>query len=232
MPTEPSADAAKETRTTSDDTLPEQPIGREGRLVRLREATRRDAAVVDARDADPAVRGEFNDLGQPPPKPLAEQLAGGKRMVSAERGRLFVERLEDGALIGDVSWHPVMYGPNEQSRALNIGIALYPDARGHGFGAEAQRLLAELLLERFDVQRVEASTDVDNVAEQRSLAKAGFTREGVVRRAQFRAGAHHDLVTYSFVRDDLEHGVPRGSRTSDGRRGDRAGHRDCVRRGD
>ena len=160
--------------------------------------------MLDARDADPAMRGEFNDLGQPPAKPLAEQLANGKRMVSPERGRLLIERIDDGAVIGDVSWHPVMYGPNEQSRALNIGVALYPDARGHGFGTEAQRLLAELLLEQFAVERVEASTDVDNVAEQRSLDKAGFTREGVVRRAQFRAGGYHDLVGYSFVREDLE----------------------------
>ncbi|MDF2733993.1 MAG: N-acetyltransferase [Chloroflexota bacterium] len=91
-----------------------------------------------------------------------------------------------------------MYGPNEQSRALN----LYPDARGQGFGTEAQRLLAELLLDQFDVERIEASTDVDNVVEQRSLDKAGFRREGVARRAQFRAGAYHDLVNYSFVRED------------------------------
>ncbi len=150
--------------------------------------------------------GEFNDLGQPSPQPLAERLANGKRMVSAERGRLLVERIEDAAVIGDVSWHPVQYGPNEQSRALNVGIAIYPDARGRGFGTEAQRLLAELLLEHFSIERVEASTDVDNLPEQRSLDKAGFTREGVIRRAQYRAGAHHDLVTYSFVRDDLERG--------------------------
>ena len=97
-----------------------------------------------------------------------------------------------------------MYGPNEQSHALNVGAALYPDARGQGFGTEAQRLLAELLLEQFEVERIEASTDVDNIPEQRSLDKAGFTREGVIRRAQFRASGYHDLVNYSFVRDDLE----------------------------
>lgn len=179
-------------------------MGREGRSVRLREATLADAPLLDERDADPAMRGEFNDLGQPPSEPLADRLANGKRMVSPERGRLVVERIDDGAVIGEVSWHPVMHGPNAQSRALNIGAALYPDARGHGFGTEAQRLLAELLLEQFALERVEASTDVDNIAEQRSLEKAGFTREGVIRRAQFRAGAYHDLVGYSFVREDLE----------------------------
>lgn len=202
-----SEDGTIDTPSVPSDSMPAAPIGREGRLVRLREATLADAPVLDARDADPAMRGEFNDLGQPSPKPLADRLANGKRIVSPERGRLLVEQVDDGAVIGDVSWHPVQYGPNEQSRALNIGVAIYPDARGRGFGTEAQRLLAELLLESFAIERVEASTDVDNVAEQRSLDKAGFTREGVTRRAQYRAGAHHDLVGYSFVREDLQRGA-------------------------
>ncbi len=96
-----------------------------------------------------------------------------------------------------------MYGPGTESRALNIGIALHPDARGHGYGTEAQRLVAELLFELFDIERVEASTDIENLAEQRSLEKAGFTREGVLRRAQFRAGGYHDLVYYSLIREDV-----------------------------
>ena len=124
-------------------------------------------------------------------------------MVGPERGQLLVVRRSDGTPIGDVSWHQVSYGPGEGSLALNIGLALVPDARGHGLGTEAQRLLAEVLFGLFDIERIEASTDIDNVAEQRSLEKAGFTREGVLRWAQFRAGAHHDLVSYSIVRDDL-----------------------------
>ena len=63
--------------------------------------------------------------------------------------------------------------------------------------------MAQLLFRLFDIERVEASTDVENIAEQRSLEKAGFTREGVQRRAQFRAGAYHDLVSYSILREDL-----------------------------
>jgi len=35
----------------------------------------------------------------------------------------------------------------------------------------------------------------------RALEKAGFTREGVLRGAQFRAdGRHHDLVMFSRIR--------------------------------
>ena len=136
-------------------------------------------------------------------QPLADNLAERGRLVSFEKGQLLIERRRDGELIGDVSWHAVSYGPGDRSKALNIGLSLIPEARGHGYGTEAQRLLAELLFRLFDIERIEASTDVDNVAEQRSLEKAGFTREGILRRAQWRAGAHHDLVGYSILREDL-----------------------------
>lgn len=182
---------------------PERPVERVGQRILLREPTLEDAPVVDAWRGDPDMLGEFNDFGLPPGKPLAENLAHGKRMVGPERGQLLVVRRSDGVPIGDVSWHTVSYGPGERSRALNMGVALIPDGRGQGFGTEAQRLLVEVLFELYDIERIEASTDVDNVAEQRSLEKAGFTREGVLRRAQFRAGAHHDLVSYSIVRQDL-----------------------------
>jgi RimJ/RimL family protein N-acetyltransferase len=152
--------------------------------------------------------GEFNDFGLPRPS-LEENLANGKRLVGPDRGQLLIERIDDGVVIGDVGWRAVAYGPGEESRAFNIGVSLSPEYRGQGFGSEAQRLLAEVLFDLFDVERIEASTDIDNIAEQRALEKAGFTREGVLRQAQFRAGGRHDLVSYSLLRDDLR--ASRGS---------------------
>ena len=107
--------------------------------------------------------------------------------------------LLDGEIVGTMSWHPVLYGPTRGSRAWSMGIGLAPDARGFGVGSLAQRLLSDHLLE--SAHRVEASTDVANLAEQRALARAGFEREGVLRGAQMRAdGVHHDLVMYARVR--------------------------------
>lgn len=108
----------------------------------------------------------------------------------------------DGAIIGTMSWHAVPYGPTRGSRAWSMGIALTPTTRGQGLGTLAQRMLSDYLLQ--SAHRVEASTDVDNHAEQRSLEKSGFTREGVLRGAQYRAdGLHHDLVMYARTRDTL-----------------------------
>jgi RimJ/RimL family protein N-acetyltransferase len=52
------------------------------------------------------------------------------------------------------------------------------------------------------VHRIEAATDIENVAEQRVLEKAGFTREGVLRGIGWRDGCWRDGVTYRILRTD------------------------------
>jgi RimJ/RimL family protein N-acetyltransferase len=100
--------------------------------------------------------------------------------------------------VGDMSAHAVWHGPTLGSRAYNIGISIVEEARGRGVGAIAQRLLAEELHSR-GVLRVEASTDVSNIAEQRALSKAGFRFEGVLRSAQTRRDGVHDLQLWSHI---------------------------------
>ena len=83
-----------------------------------------------------------------------------------------------------------------------LGIAIAPEARGQGVGSRAQRLVADYLFSETLTHRVEASTDVENLAEQGALKNAGFTREGVIRGAQWRSGAWHDMVLYGRLRND------------------------------
>jgi RimJ/RimL family protein N-acetyltransferase len=120
----------------------------------------------------------------------------------ARSSLLSVLDADTGTLLGGVSWHPVDYGGTVGCSAWNIGIALLPAERGRGIGSIAQRLLAEHLFATTDLDRVEASTDVENIAEQKALAKAGFTREGVLRGAQLRGGVRRDLVHFGKLRTD------------------------------
>ena len=168
--------------------------------VRLRDVTLADADMLDAWARDEA-KSEFNDLGQEP-QPLPRDVIANGPLRNERNGMLVVERIADGQPIGTVGWHRVNYGPSPRSDAWNFGIELRPEARGQGLGTEAQRLLAEFLFATYDLNRVEASTDVENLPEQRSLEKAGYVREGIQRGAQYRAGTYHDLVTYSRLRDD------------------------------
>ena len=172
----------------------------EGRRVRLRDVTLSDADMLDEwnRNLD---AGGFNDFGPRDPIPR-EPLANGP-LRNERNGTLIVESVESGAPIGTVGWRRVVvYGPSPHSDAFQIGIELIPSARGKGFGTEAQRLLADWLFATTEINRVEASTDAANIPEQRSLAKAGYAREGVMRGAQFRGGEYHDLVYYARLRSD------------------------------
>jgi RimJ/RimL family protein N-acetyltransferase len=146
-------------------------------------------------EADP-----WNFFGHPS-TPGAGQPTAGKAAGAADTGALAVESVE-GRLLGEVSWHTVQHGPSPACRALNVGITLIREHRGQGYGTAAQAELADYLFQTTRMERLEASTDVENIAEQRSLEKAGFHREGVLRHAQFRAGAWRDVVLYSRLRHD------------------------------
>ena len=161
----------------------------------LRPARPEEAALLRAWREEPT--SPFDDF-----PPAAEALDQDRPLPRPEGlGELLVTDGDDRPL-GTVQWHPVRHGPTAGSLALNIGISLRPDARGQGHGTRAQRQLADQLLARFPVHRIEAGTDVDNTAEQRALERAGFAREGVLRGAQWRAGSWHDLVLYARLRTD------------------------------
>ncbi len=152
------------------------------------------------------VDDEWTDWG--PMLPLAETVGELRRaLVVVAADAAAIATLTDNtclaAAVGEMSWHRVSYGPNVGSQAWNFGISLAAPFRGQGMGAVAQRLLAEYLFAATAFDRVEASTDVTNVAEQRSLVKAGFHREGVLRGAQFRGSARHDLVLYAVLRGEI-----------------------------
>ncbi|TMR12190.1 GNAT family N-acetyltransferase [Nonomuraea turkmeniaca] len=105
--------------------------------------------------------------------------------------------------VGFVSWSKQI--ANRAGFYWSMGLIVAPDFRGKGLGTEAQKLLVRYLFDHTTVNRIEASTEIDNFAEQRALEKAGFTREGVLRGAGFRAGRWHDGVLYGIVRADLDH---------------------------
>jgi RimJ/RimL family protein N-acetyltransferase len=144
---------------------------------------------VDGTAPRPHSTSIFEDWGELDPEAKDMQLE-----------RWLVLLVEDGSetAVGDMSAHAVYYGPTPGSRALNIGISLVEDHRGKGYGSIVQRLLAELLHARGTV-RVEAQTDVLNIAEQRALARAGFEFEGVLRSAQGRADGIHDIQVWSHI---------------------------------
>jgi len=166
---------------------------------RLRPARPQDADVLEQQN-DPEAAGPQGWWGYRSPGGVAARIDS-PEAIGETKGMLAVVD-DDGQTVGDVSWIRMGNGPPPQGYCFNIGVWIAPEHRGKGHGAEAQRQLAAYLFEHFYLERVEASTDIDNVGEQRALEKAGFTREGVLRHGWFRAGAWRDVVMFSKLRGE------------------------------
>ena len=126
-------------------------------------------------------------------------------LLGDDRGSLMV--LRDDERLGFVGFRKVW--PARNTFYWSIGILLVPEARGKGAGTEAQRELVRYLFAYTVAERVEADTESGNIAEQRALEKAGFTREGVHRSVVFRDGQWRDGVRYGILRSDLADLGPR-----------------------
>jgi RimJ/RimL family protein N-acetyltransferase len=164
--------------------------------VELRPVGHGDLATVESLTQDPETAGEFAWFGWSS-RHLAKKWDE-DQLLSDEGGTLVVVCGEQ--TLGFVNWRR-----HQATRAgyyWEIGIALLPGARGRGHGTAAQRLLARYLFAHTTAHRIEASTEVGNVAEQKALEKAGFTREGVQRGIGWRDGAWRDGVTYGVLRTD------------------------------
>jgi RimJ/RimL family protein N-acetyltransferase len=164
--------------------------------MRLRPVEARDLAVIESLTQDPAISGEFAWFGwfDTQVRKKWEE----NRLLSNDGGTLMVSRGED--TLGFVNWR------RQQATVAaffwEIGIALLPAARGHGYGTHAQRELARYLFAHTTAHRIQATTEIDNFAERRSLEKAGFTLEGTLRGSGWRDGAWRDGLMYSLLRTD------------------------------
>jgi RimJ/RimL family protein N-acetyltransferase len=119
-------------------------------------------------------------------------------LLTDDGGHLMV--VSDADRQGFVAWRKVM--TSRTSHCWNVGIMLAPEARGQGSGTAAQQSLVRYLFAHTQVARIEAATETTNIAEQRALEKAGFTREGVLRSYAFRDGRWRDGVLYSILRGE------------------------------
>ncbi|HET6963937.1 MAG TPA: GNAT family protein [Acidimicrobiales bacterium] len=163
----------------------------------LRPIEEADLSVLRRIQVDPDASGEFEWFGfQPAKANETERRLREDGLVGGEVSYLAVG-LADGTCAGIVDWKPRPHGNWE------IGIVLLPEHRGRGLGTEAQRLLVRYLFDNTTAHRIEAGTEVDNVAEQRALERCGFRREGVTRGVHFRAGHWRDGVVYGLTREDL-----------------------------
>ena len=87
--------------------------------------------------------------------------------------------LLNGTLIGDLRLRPT----NWQIPAFDIAYWLRPDAIGHGYAAEAVRLLTSFAFERLGARRVAISCDPANTRSASVAQRLGYLLEGRLRNS-------------------------------------------------
>ncbi len=167
--------------------------------VTLRPVIEDDLAWLAGMRNDPVAAGlhEWHGWSDPESERRSWAESG---LLGNDGGTLVVLHAADR--IGVIQWRKVRTGAIAWNWAIGIGLA--PEFRGRGYGSEAQRQLVQYLFAHTQFNRIEATTEITNVGEQRALEKAGFTREGLLRGSAFRQGGWHDQVIYSVLRNEVE----------------------------
>lgn len=89
-----------------------------------------------------------------------------------------------------------------ETGVAETGYWLGPADRRHGYVTEAVREVARYAF-GLGLHRLELLAATGNLASQRVAERAGFTREGVLRKARPAPGGRADMVLYSLLEGEL-----------------------------
>ncbi|KAK4587341.1 hypothetical protein RGQ29_024163 [Quercus rubra] len=91
---------------------------------------------------------------------------------------------------------------NDKCRG-ELGYVLGSNYWGRGIATKAVKQVANtIFVEWPHLERLEAIVDVENPGSQRVLEKAGFQREGILRKYMLLKGKTRDLVMFSLLSSD------------------------------
>jgi len=171
-----------------------------GEQLTLRPFTEDDLGFLRRLDTDPTALGPFEWAGFTAAHARCRRWEA-DGYVSPTSTALAVAGPDD-TVVGIASWEARTRG-GPVGACFEIGLALLPEHRGHGWGFAAQSMLVRYLFSFTMANRLEAQTDAENVPEQAVLERIGFRREGVLRGVRFRHGVWRDMMIYGLLRDEV-----------------------------
>ena len=140
---------------------------------------------------------------------LAAVRAKGRDEIAAEIARSEAEPEAFGVFVievdGELAGTMRFERGNVRSRIANLGgLAVHPDHRGGKVADTAARLFRQHLFDDLGFHRCQLEIYGFNERAMRHAERAGFTREGVRRKAYWRNDEWVDGVLYGLVVEDLE----------------------------
>jgi RimJ/RimL family protein N-acetyltransferase len=169
-------------------------------VIVLRRSEERDVPSIADASGDPETRKWLDD----------EPLTAERQRDLVSRAR---ERWRSGRaapfVIADATTDVALGLLNVQfvdEEVAGLAVSVFPDARGRGIGSRALRVAARWATLELAIQRVFAEAAAENLASIRTIEKAGFRREGVLRAHCKTHGRRHDCVMFSIVPSDFADG--------------------------
>lgn len=118
---------------------------------------------------------------------------------------LFIERRNDGALLGAITLDNIRMGPNQSAE---VGYWMGGAYQRQGFMLEALVAVLHFCFEDRGISRVTAACLPENDASRGLLEKAGFKYEGVSKAYLEINGHWQDHVIYAALRADRRRRMP------------------------
>lgn len=162
-------------------------------------------------DADvPALFGFFSDpdvtryWSRPPMSHLAQarklvrDIRAGYR--TGETIQLGIALTDDGTLVGTCT----LFHIHPQSRRAELGYVLGRPYWGNGFMNEALTRFLAYAFDDLGLHRLEADIDPRNEGSERTLARLGFVKEGLLRERWIVADVISDSAIYGLLRKEWQ----------------------------
>jgi RimJ/RimL family protein N-acetyltransferase len=114
---------------------------------------------------------------------------------------LAITSADSGSVLGAVGLNAVSAG----RRSATIGYWLAREARGQRHVSRAVRLLAGWAFDELALERLELTTDPENLGSQRVAERCGFRREGHLRSHMvvLHSGERRDSLIYGLLPGEL-----------------------------
>jgi len=100
---------------------------------------------------------------------------------------------------GELAGEALLWSIDTHNRSAHIGVSLRPAYRGRGLGTDVVRALCGYGFRVRGLHRLQIETLTDNVAMVRAAIRAGFTREGTLRRSAWFDGGFLDEAVLGLL---------------------------------
>lgn len=162
----------------------------EGKTVNLRIIEKEDLPTIKEWVCDPKFEGEYEPFNQETVKDLEKQYD------DLGKGQWFFIERKDGGKVGYMC-HYLFAG-----ELVELGYAVLPEERNRGYCTEALRIMVDYLFINKPIVRIQVQTDERNMPSHKILEKAGFRKEGVLRKNYFSRGQWTDSALFSILREE------------------------------